>query len=211
MLNRDERNGYLLAFGIALLIVVAIATAISTSIPNKPKKHTEMEKIIGSIDAYNLDINNWHKAKNLLMDLNYWYDLLPRYGETDSTDYELEVLKKKAIDRISRLQLKVLPKIREYYGKYLGEKLWLENYKVSVFSLDRNKLIVFAHTDFKDRKILEKFHHSVLTDLQILGFSQIRYKWTVEDESINENYLRYNFKEFPDNEIRKFTIAALDF
>jgi hypothetical protein len=145
------------------------------------------------------------------MDLNYWYDLLPRYGEIDSTDFELQDLKKKATDRISRLQLKVLPKIREYYGKYLAEKLWLENYKVSVFSLDRNKLIVFAHNDFTDRKLLEKFHHSVLTDLQIIGFSQIRYKWNDTDESINENYLRYNFKEFPDNEIRKFTLAALDF
>jgi hypothetical protein len=211
MLNRDERNNYLISFGIALVILVAIATAISTSIPDKPKKYLELEKVINSIDAYNLEINSWHKAKNILMDLNYWYDLLPRYGEIDSTDFELQDLKKKATDRISRLQLKVLPKIREYYGKYLAEKLWLENYKVSVFSLDRNKLIVFAHNDFTDRKLLEKFHHSVLTDLQIIGFSQIRYKWNDTDESINENYLRYNFKEFPDNEIRKFTLAALDF
>lgn len=211
MLNRDERNRYIISFAIAVLILVAIGTAISTYIPEKSKQYAELEKIISSIDGYNMNLNNWQACKNTLMDLNYWYDLLPRYDKTDSTDADLERLHNKATDRIVKLQLRLLPKIREFYGKFLAEKLWLENYKVNVNSLDRNKLIVFTHKDFQIRKSLEKFHNSVLTDLQILGFSQIRYKWYEEEDLKNDNYIRYNFKEFTDNEIRKFTIAALNF
>ena len=112
MLNRDERNRYIISFAIALLILVVIGTAISTYIPEKSKQYAELEKIISSIDGYNMNLYNWQACKNTLMDLNYWYDLLPRYDKTDSTDADLERLHNKATDRIVKLQLRLLPKIR---------------------------------------------------------------------------------------------------
>ncbi|MCW9094451.1 MAG: hypothetical protein OQJ74_01245, partial [Ignavibacteriaceae bacterium] len=74
---------------------------------------------------------------------------------------------------------------------------------------ERNKIIFFTHDSFKRRSSLEKFHVSVVNDLRLLGFKQIRYNWYELEGLEDEKYIHYNFKDLPDNEIRRFNLSVL--
>lgn len=211
MLSLYERHRVLISFSLSLLALLFIYLLISGFLPaKKSNEFYEVESLYNTIDDYKTEIKSWQDSKNVLIDLNYWYDLLQRYDEIGQNDGDVEYVTNKIREKIAIIQLIVLSRVREYYVEYLNDKLHSDNYKVAVNPEDRYKIIVFTHKSFTKRNFLENFHVSVVTELKTLGFKQIRYKWYELEQQDSERYIHYNFKDSPDQEIRKFNLSLLE-
>ena len=205
MLSRYEKNNYVISVIIAVIILFLIGFSISNSLPNKSEAYQELENIVSPINGYSTEIDNWERSKNALIDFNYWYEVLERFEQVEDTNNDVESLENGVKRKISKLQVKLLPKIRKYYAEYLNEKLSIENYKVEIDSKGRNRIIIFTHKSLTRRKRIEQFHISVVSELKVLGFKQIRYKWS--DES---RFVRYHFDDYPDYDLRAYNLKGLE-
>ena len=209
-MNLFERNRFLVSVSLAFLIVVLIGVTISSFSPSKKSEYfQELKNIYTTVSNYDKEINNWEIAKNTVVDLNYWYDFIPRYDAISDEDKDVLLMQNEVRDLAIKQQIRSLPEIRKYYGEYLGNKLESRGYKVTILNDERNKIIVFTHDSFMKRKALEDFHVTVVNDLRTLGFKQIRYKWFELEKLKEERYIHYNFKDLNDNEYRRFNISAL--
>jgi len=209
-MNLFERNRFLVSVSLAFLIVVLIGVTISSFSPSKKSEYfQELKNIYNTVSNYDKEINNWEIAKNTVVDLNYWYDFIPRYDAISDEDKDVLLMQNEVRDLAIKQQIRSLPEIRKYYGEYLGNKLESRGYKVTILNDERNKIIVFTHDSFMKRKALEDFHVTVVNDLRTLGFKQIRYKWFELEKLKEERYIHYNFKDLNDNEYRRFNISAL--
>ena len=205
MLSRDEKNSYVISVLIAVIILFLIGFSISNSLPNKSEAYQELENIVSPIDGYSTEIDNWERSKNALIDFNYWYEVLERFEQVEATNNDVESLENSVKRKISKLQLKLLPKIRKYYAAYLSEKLSLDNYKVEIDSKGRNRIIIFTHKSLTRRKRIEQLHISVVSELKVLGFKQIRYKWSNESR-----YVKYYFDDYSDYDLRAYNLEGLE-
>lgn len=205
MLSRDERNRYVTSVLIAVLILFLIGFSISSSLPNKSEAYQELENIVSPIDGYSTEIDNWERSKNALIDFNYWYEVLERFEQVEATNNDVESLENGVKRKISKLQIKLLPMIRKYYAAYLNEKLSFDNYNVEIDSKGRNRIIIFTHKSLTRRKRIEQLHISVVSELKVLGFKQIRYKWS--DES---RYVKYYFDDYSDYDLRAYNLEGLE-
>ena len=209
-MNLFERNRFLVSISLAFLIVVLIGVTISSFSPSKKSEYfQELKNIYTTVSNYDKEINNWEIAKNTVVDLNYWYDFVPRYDAISDEDKDVLLMQNEVRDLAIKQQIRTLPEIRKYFGEYLGNRLKSQGYKVTILNDERNKVIVFTHDSFMKRKALENFHVTVVNDLRILGFKQIRYKWFELEKLKEERYIHYNFKDLGDNEYRRFNISAL--
>lgn len=206
-----ERHRLIVSVTLSILILTVVGVTVSSFSPSKKSEYfRELKEIYNTVNNYdNKEINSWESAKNTLVDLNYWYDFIPRYDAISDEDNDVLIMQNKVRELTIRQQLRTLPEIRKYFGEYLNEKLSGLNYKVTILNDERNKIVVFTHDCFTGRSALEKFHNTVATDLRILGFKQIRYKWYELEKSKDEKYIHYNFSDLPDNEPRKFNISVL--
>lgn len=206
-----ERHRLFVSVSLAVLIIALVGFTVSSFSPSEKSEYfKELKLIYNTVNSYdNKEINNWETAKNTLVDLNYWYDFIPRYDAISDEDNDVLVLQNKVRELAIRQQLRTLPEIRKYFGESLNDKLSLSDYKVTILNDERNKIIVFTHDSFKGRKALEKFHVKVVNDLRVLGFKQIRYKWYELEQLKEEKYIHYNFSDLPDNEFRRFNISEI--
>jgi len=211
MLDMFERHRLIVSAALAVLIIAIVGVTVSSFSPSEKSEYfKELKQIYNTVNNYdNREIINWESAKNTLVDLNYWYDFIPRYDAISDDDYDVLVMQNKVRELTIRQQLRTLPEIRKYFGEYLSDKLYGMNYKVTILNDERNKIIVFTHDSFTKRNALEKFHVSVVNDLRTLGFKQIRYKWYELEKSEDEKYIHYNFSDLQDNEPRRFNISVL--
>ena len=211
MLDMFERHRLIVSAALAVLIIAIVGVTVSSFSPSEKSEYfKELKQIYNTVNNYdNREIINWESAKNTLVDLNYWFDFIPRYDAISDDDYDVLVMQNKVRELTLRQQLRTLPEIRRYFGEYLSDKLYGMNYKVTILNDERNKIIVFTHDSFTKRNELEKFHVSVVNDLRILGFKQIRYKWYELERAEEEKYIHYNFSDLPDNEPRRFNISVL--
>jgi hypothetical protein len=209
MLNMFERNRFIISISLALLIVIVIGVTISSFSPSKKSEYfQELKNIYNTVSNYDKEINNWETAKNTLVDLNYWYDFLPRYDAISDEDKDVLLVQNEVRGLAVKQQIRSLPEIRKYFGEYLSDKLKPDGYKVTILNDERNKIIVFTHDSFMKRRSIEYFHVTVVNDLRILGFKQIRYKWYALEESKYEKYIHYNFKDLNDNKYRRFNLSV---
>ncbi|NWG28037.1 MAG: hypothetical protein HXY48_05820 [Ignavibacteriaceae bacterium] len=206
-----ERHRLIVSVTLSILILTVVGVTVSSFSPSKKSEYfRELKEIYNTVNNYDSkEINSWESAKNTLVDLNYWYDFIPRYDAISDEDNDVLIMQNKVRELTIRQQLRTLPEIRKYFGEYLSEKLSGLNYKVTILNDERNKIVVFTHDSFTGRSALEKFHNTVANDLRILGFKQIRYKWYELEKSKDEKYIHYNFSDLPDNEPRKFNISVL--
>ncbi|MCW9065602.1 MAG: hypothetical protein OQJ78_04840 [Ignavibacteriaceae bacterium] len=206
-----ERHRLIVSFSLALLIIAVVGVTVSSFSPSKKSEYfKELKQIYNTVNNYdNKEIYSWEAAKNTLVDLNYWFDFIPRYDAISDEDNDVLVLQEKVRDLTIRQQLRTLPEIRKYFGEYLSDKLYGLDYKVTILNDERNKIIVFTHDSFTGRSALEKFHNTVANDLRALGFKQIRYKWYELEKLKEEKYIHYNFKDLPDNELRRFNLSVI--
>jgi hypothetical protein len=206
-----ERHRLFVSVSLAVLIIALVGFTVSSFSPSEKSEYfKELKLIYNTVNNYdNKEINNWESAKNTLVDLNYWYDFIPRYDAISDEDHDVLVLQNKVRELAIRQQLRTLPEIRKYFGESLNDKLSLSDYKVTILNDERNKIIVFTHDSFKGRKGLERFHVKVVNDLRVLGFKQIRYKWYELEQLKEEKYIHYNFSDLPDNEFRRFNISEI--
>lgn len=206
-----ERHRLIVSVSLALLIIAVVGVTVSSFSPSKKSEYfKELKQIYNTVNNYdNKEINSWEAAKNTLVDLNYWFDFIPRYDAISDEDNDVLVLQEKVRDLTIRQQLRTLPEIRKYFGEYLSDKLYGLDYKVTILNDERNKIIVFTHDSFTGRSALEKFHNTVANDLRALGFKQIRYKWYELEKLKEEKYIHYNFKDVPDSEPRRFNLSVI--
>ena len=211
MLNMFERHRLLVSVSLALLIIAVVGVTVSSFSPSKKSEYfKELKQIYNAVNNYdNKEINNWEAAKNTVVDLNYWFEFIPRYDAISDDDNDVLVLQDKVRDLTTRQQLRALPEIRKYFGEYLSDRLYGLDYKVTILNDERNKIIVFTHDSFTGRSALEKFHNTVANDLRALGFKQIRYKWYELEKLKEEKYIHYNFSDLPDNELRSFNLSVI--
>jgi len=211
MLSMFERHRLIVSVSLALLIIAVVGVTVSSFSPSKKSEYfKELKQIYNTVNNYdNKEIYSWEAAKNTLVDLNYWFDFIPRYDAISDEDNDVLVLQEKVRDLTIRQQLRTLPEIRKYFGEYLSDKLYGLDYKVTILNDERNKIIVFTHDSFTGRSALEKFHNTVANDLRALGFKQIRYKWYELEKLKEEKYIHYNFKDLPDNELRRFNLSVI--
>jgi hypothetical protein len=205
-----ERNRFLVSVSLSLLILTVVGVTVSSFSPSKKSEYfRELKEIYTTVNNYDKEINSWESAKNTLVDLNYWNDFIPRYDAISDEDNDVLILQNKVRELAIKHQLRTLPEIRKYFGEYLSQRLAGLDYKVTILNDERNKIVVFTHDSFTRRSSLEKFHNTVANDLRILGFKQIRYKWYELEKLKDEKYIHYNFKDIPDNEVRRFNISAI--
>lgn len=211
MLNMFERHRPLVSVTLALFIIAVVGVTVSSFSPTKKSEYfKELKEIYKAVNNYdNKEINSWEAAKNTVVDLNYWFDFIPRYDAISDEDNDVLILQNQVRDLTIRQQLRTLPEIRKYFGEYLSDKLYSLDYKVTILNDERNKIIVFTHDSFTGRSALEKFHNTVANDLRALGFKQIRYKWYELEKLKEEKYIHYNFKDLPDNEPRRFNLSVI--
>ena len=211
MLHMFERHRLIVSVSLSLIIITVVGVTVSSFSPSKKSEYfKELRQIYNAVNNYdNKEINSWEAAKNTLVDLNYWFDFIPRYDAISDDDNDVLLLQDKVRDLTIRQQLRTLPEIRKYFGEYLSDKLYGLDYKVTILNDERNKIIVFTHDSFTGRSALEKFHNTVANDLRALGFKQIRYKWYELEKLEEEKYIHYNFKDLPDNEPRKFNLSVI--
>ncbi len=206
-----ERHRLIVSVTLSLIIITVVGVTVSSFSPSKKSEYfKELKQIYNAVNNYDSkEINSWEAAKNTLVDLNYWFDFIPRYDAISDDDNDVLVLQDKVRDLTIRQQLRALPEIRKYFGEYLSDKLYGLDYKVTILNDERNKIIVFTHDSFTGRSALEKFHNTVANDLRALGFKQIRYKWYELEKLQEEKYIHYNFKDLADNEPRKFNLSVI--
>ena len=206
-----ERHRLLVSVTLALFIIAVVGVTVSSFSPTKKSEYfKELKEIYKAVNNYdNKEINSWESAKNTVVDLNYWFDFIPRYDAISDEDNDVLILQDQVRDLTIRQQLRTLPEIRKYFGEYLSDKLYGLDYKVTILNDERNKIIVFTHDSFTGRSALEKFHNTVANDLRALGFKQIRYKWYELEKLKEEKYIHYNFKDLPDNEPRRFNLSVI--
>jgi hypothetical protein len=205
-----ERNRFLVSVSLSLLILAVVGVTVSSFSPSKKSEYfRELKEIYTTVNNYEKEINSWESAKNTLVDLNYWNDFIPRYDAISDEDNDVLILQNKVRELAIKHQLRTLPEIRKYFGEYLSDRLAGLDYKVTILNDERNKIVVFTHDSFTRRSSLEKFHNTVANDLRVLGFKQIRYKWYELEKLKDEKYIHYNFKDIPDNEVRRFNISAI--
>jgi hypothetical protein len=205
-----ERNRFLVSVSLSLLILTVVGVTVSSFSPSKKSEYfRELKEIYTTVNNYDKEINSWESAKNTLVDLNYWNDFIPRYDAISDEDNDVLILQNKVRELAIKHQLRTLPEIRKYFGEYLSDRLAGLDYKVTILNDERNKIVVFTHDSFTRRSSLEKFHNTVANDLRVLGFKQIRYKWYELEKLKDEKYIHYNFKDIPDNEVRRFNISAI--
>lgn len=210
MLNMFERNRFFVSVSLSLLILTVVGVTVSSFSPSKKSEYfRELKEIYNTVNNYEKEINSWENAKNTLVDLNYWNDFIPRYDAISDEDNDVLFLQNKVRELAIRHQLRTLPEIRKYFGEFLSDRLAGLDYKVTILNDERNKIVVFTHDSFTRRSSLEKFHNTVANDLRILGFKQIRYKWYELEKLKDEKYIHYNFRDMPDNEVRRFNISAI--
>lgn len=205
-----ERHRIFVSVSLALVILTVLAVTVSSFSPSKKSEYfRELKEIYTTVNNYEKEINSWESARNTLVDLNYWFDFIPRYDAIGEEDNDVLILQEKVRELAIKHQLRTLPEIRKYFGEYLSDRLNGLDYKVTILNDERNKIVVFTHDSFTKRSLLEKFHNTVANDLRLLGFKQIRYKWYELEKLKEEKYILYNFSDMPDNEIRKFAISAI--
>jgi len=210
MLNIFERHRLIVSVTLSLLILAVVGVTVSSFSPSKKSEYfRELKEIYTTLKNYDKEITGWDIAKNTLVDLNYWYDFIPRYDAIGNEDRDVLILQNEVRELAIEHQVRTLPNIRKYFGDYLTEKLnWL-GYKVAILNDERNKIVVFTHDNFTKRDAIENFHISVVNDLRLLGFKQIRYKWYELENYEEERYVHYNFKDLPDNEARRFSVSTI--
>ena len=205
-----ERHRIFVSVSLALVILTVLAVTVSSFSPSQKSEYfRELKEIYTTVNNYEKEINSWESARNTLVDLNYWFDFIPRYDAISEEDHDVLILQEKVRELAIKHQLRTLPEIRKYFGEYLSDRLNGLDYKVTILNDERNKIVVFTHDSFTKRSLLEKFHNTVANDLRLLGFKQIRYKWYELEKLEEEKYILYNFSDMPDNEIRKFAISAI--
>ena len=205
-----ERHRLLFSLTLSLLILTVVGVTVSSFSPSKKSEYfRELKDIYNTVNNYDKEIISWESAKNTVVDLNYWNDFIPRYDAVSDEDHDVLALQNTVRELAIKHQLRTLPEIRKYFGEYLSDKLYGLNYKVTIINEERNRIVVFTHDSFTKRSELEKFHNTFANDLRLLGFKQIRYKWYELEKLEEEKYIHYNFKDLPDNEVRKFTISAI--
>ena len=206
-----ERHRIIFSVSLAIIIIAVVGVTVSSFSPSQKSEYfKELKQIYNTVNSYDSkEIISWEAAKNTLVDLNYWYEFIPRYDAVSDEDKDVLILQNQVRDLAIRQQLRTLPEIRKYFGEYLSDKLYGLNYKVTILNDERNKIIVFTHDSFTKRAELEKFHNTVANDLRVLGFKQIRYKWYELEKFDEEKYIHYNFKDLPDNEPRKFNLSVI--
>jgi len=205
-----ERHRIFVSVSLALVILTVLAVTVSSFSPSQKSEYfRELKEIYTTVNNYEKEINSWESARNTLVDLNYWFDFIPRYDAIGEEDNDVLILQEKVRELAIKHQLRTLPEIRKYFGEYLSDRLNGLDYKVTILNDERNKIVVFTHDSFTKRSLLEKFHNTVANDLRLLGFKQIRYKWYELEKLEEEKYILYNFSDMPDNEIRKFAISAI--
>ncbi len=205
-----ERHRVFVSISLSLVILAVVAVTVSSFSPSKKSEYfRELKEIYTTVNNYEKEINSWESARNTLVDLNYWFDFIPRYDAISEDDHDVLVLQDKVRELAIKHQMRTLPDIRKYFGEYLSDRLAGLDYKVTILNDERNKIVVFTHDSFTKRSLLEKFHNTVTNDLRVLGFKQIRYKWYELEKLEDEKYILYNFSDLPDNDVRKFTISAI--
>jgi hypothetical protein len=210
MLNIFERHRLFVSVTLSLLILTVVGVTISSFSPSKKSEYfRELKDIYNTVNQYDKEIISWESAKNTLVDLNYWNDFIPRYDAVSEEDNDVLLLQNKVRELAIKHQLRTLPEIRKYFGEYLSDRLNGLGYKITILNDERNKIVVFTHDSFTRRSLLEQFHNTVANDLRLLGFKQIRYKWFELEKLKDEKYIHYNFKDLPDNEVRRFNISAI--
>jgi len=210
MLNIYERHRLIVSITLSLLILAVVGVTVSSFSPSKKSEYfRELKEIYTAVHNYEKEITNWESARNTLVDLNYWFDFIPRYDAVSEEDNDVLILQEKVRELAINHQMRTLPDIRKYFGEYLSDRLNGLDYKIIILNDERNKIIVFTHDSFTKRDLLEKFHNTVANDLRLLGFKQIRYKWYELEKYKDEKYIHYNFIDLPDNEIRRFNISAI--
>jgi len=210
MLDMFERNRFIISVSLSLLILTVVGVTVSSFSPSKKSEYfRELKEIYTTVNNYDKEIRSWEGAKNTLVDLNYWQDFIPRYDAISDEDKDVLLLQNQVRELAIKHQVRTLPEIRKYFGDNLSYKLNGLGYKITILNDERNKIVVFTHDSFTRRSALEQFHNTVANDLRLLGFKQIRYKWFELEKLNEEKYIHYNFKDLPDNEVRRFNISAI--
>jgi hypothetical protein len=125
-----------------------------------------------------------------------WANNIDAGGKSEDIEIKKlsEILKKKVIQR----QIKEFPKMREYYGKYLAEKLWENNIYVSTQGKS-DQIINLTGGLFANNKNIKEFQETLNAGLNEFRFKEVRFRWYENAEQ----YTFYKLETPSDNVLLK--------
>lgn len=141
------------------------------------------------------DVSEYHNKyiiENKVKDLIRWNGIVKEgkaYQEFDSLRNDLE-------KRLSKLQVKELPRMRKAYAKAIEHDLWKNNVTVKVKGKNYTT-IEFIGGTFANNRNIEATHKAAYNTLKTLRFKTANYKFTKYDDE----YTYYTVSTLNDKEI----------
>lgn len=159
---------------------------ISEAIKLEKIKNEEKIKLKEQLERELKSINDGVKfaegntIEELQMDLvvfGIWSQFIKEAEESD--DSEIKNLGKKLQSKVSQIQIKEFPKLREQYSKIVASKMWEHDINVTSNGSGK-KYINFSGGVFAANKNIKDFQIEINEILEMFRFNQARYRWYKE-------------------------------
>ncbi|MET7030650.1 ATP synthase subunit B family protein [Sediminicola luteus] len=157
------------------------------------KQKEQLERELKSIDD-GIEFAEGNSIEELQMDIVVfatWAKIIK--AAEASEDTELRKLGENLKSKVSKIQIKEFPNLRNQYAKIAAKKMWENDIEVTANGTGK-KYINFSGGVFAANKNKQEFQTQVQEILNIFRFKQARYRW-YKEESEYTYYTMYEGKD----------------
>mgnify|MGYP003624908769 FL=1 len=157
------------------------------------KQKEQLERELKSIND-GIKFADGNSIEELQMDIILfasWAKIIQESEE--SGDTEIKDLGKTLKSKVSKIQIKEFPNLRNQYAKIVGKKMWENDIEVSANGTGK-RYINFSGGVFAANKNKQEFQTRVQEVLNMFRFNQARYRW-YKGESEYTYYTMYEGKD----------------
>jgi uncharacterized membrane protein YfhO len=159
------------------------------------KQKEKIERELKSIDD-GIEFADGKSIEELQMDIVLfasWANIIKESEETQDT--EIKKLGENLKSKVSKIQIKEFPNLRNQYAKIVAKKMWENDIEVSANGTGK-KYVNFSGGVFAANKNKQEFQTQVQEVLNMFRFNQARYRWYKEESE----YTYYTMYEGKDSE-----------
>lgn len=157
------------------------------------KQKEQLERELKSIND-GIEFADGNSIEELQMDIVLfasWAKIIKEAQESE--DIEIKNLGENLKSKVSKIQIKEFPNLRNQYAKIVAKKLWENDIEVSANGTGK-KYINFSGGVFAANKNKQEFQTQVQEILNMFRFNQARYRW-YKGESEYTYYTMYEGKD----------------
>jgi len=157
------------------------------------KQKEQLERELKSIND-GIEFADGNSIEELQMDIVVfasWAKIIKEAQESEDT--EIKNLGENLKSKVSKIQIKEFPNLRNQYAKIVAKKMWENDIEVSANGTGK-KYINFSGGVFAANKNKQEFQTQVQEILNMFRFNQARYRW-YKGESEYTYYTMYEGKD----------------